>query len=103
MRSDFVRGPDDLSIGSLDQINRAQHMLVLVGSKWGQWQDAEVRAFRHQSALDERPRFLLPILVEPSLSVPISLRSYKTIDLREGVEHAVWSIEQIIGEGPAMA
>ncbi len=103
VRSDFVRGPDDLSIGSLDQINRAQHMLVLIGREWGSWQDAEVRAFRHQSALDERPRFLLPILGEPDVKVPVSLLNYKTIDMRDGIEHAVWSIEGIIGEGPAIA
>lgn len=103
LRSDFARDPDGMSSLALDQINRAQHLLVLVGREWGQWQDAEVRAFRHQSALDERPRYLLPVLLERGVEVPRSLLSYKTVDLSEGVDRTARSIEAIIGDGPALA
>lgn len=102
VRTDFAPKPADLQLRNLDQINRAQHLLVLVGHEWGQWQDSEVRAFRHQSALDDRPRYLLPLLVESEVKVPRSLLSYKTVDLAGGIEQAVRSIEEIIGEGPAL-
>lgn len=99
--SDFVTRENDVSIGSLDLINRAQHMLVLVGREFGQWQSAEVRAFRTQSALDDRPRYLIPIMIEPGVSMPDTLLSYKSLLLDSGVEHLARSVIAITGGGPA--
>lgn len=104
----LVRPDAHLSAGvelarRLDLINRAQHILVLVGREWGRWQEAEVRAFQSQSALDERPRLLVPILVEHGVQLPRPLLSYRTIDLSEGVDRAAGAVEAMIGEGPAMA
>lgn len=103
VRSDLSLEPDGTSRRGLDQINRAQHLIVLVGRKWGLSQDAEVRAFLHQSALDERPRYLVPVLLGRDVPLPSSLRSYKTVDLSQGIGRAARLIEAIIGDGPALA
>jgi len=59
-------------------IEASDHMLVLVGegTRERRWQEFEIRAFQRQAATDERPRFIVPVLLEgaPRSAIPGPLR-----------------------------
>lgn len=59
-------------------IEASDHMLVLIGegTRERRWQEFEIRAFQRQAATDERPRFIVPVLLEgtPPSSIPNVLR-----------------------------
>jgi hypothetical protein len=97
-----VQAGDPIS-RSMESINRAQHMVVLVGRGLGKWQEHEVNTFRRQSAVDERPRHLLPVVLGSMQSLPTSLLSYRTLDAKAGMAGVAYKIAQIVGQGPVMA
>lgn len=93
-----------------EQINRAQHMIVLVGSgsASGQWMDREIRTFQFQSASEEsRVRFLLPILLPGASSrdMPKQLMNLKHLSIADtSIEAVVDEIGKIVAtEPPAIA
>lgn len=47
-------------------IEGSDHMLVLIGdgTRERRWQEFEIRAFQRQAATDERPRFIVPVLLD---------------------------------------
>lgn len=59
-------------------IEASDHMLVLVGdgTRERRWQEFEIRAFQRQAATDERPRFIVPVLLDgtPASAIPNVLR-----------------------------
>jgi hypothetical protein len=59
-------------------IEASDHMLVLVGdgTRERRWQEFEIRAFQRQAATDERPRFIVPVLLDgaPVSAIPNVLR-----------------------------
>lgn len=59
-------------------VEAADHMLVLVGDgkRERRWQEFEIRNFQRQAAADERPRFIVPILLDgtPASAIPNVLR-----------------------------
>jgi cellulose biosynthesis protein BcsQ len=99
--SELLHADPARSLGSFDQINRAQHMLILIGREFGQWQLAELRSFRTQSAVDERPRYLIPVLLEPDVKIPDMLLSYKSLQLDGDFQNVIDSVLEIVGVGPA--
>ena len=81
-------------------IEGADHMLVLVGDRTRErrGQIAEIRKFLRQAASDERPRFVVPVLLEgtPSSAIPDVLRQYRTIDLGIDFDGAARKVSELL-------
>ena len=81
-------------------IEAAEHMLVLVGDRTRErrWQTTEIRKFLRQAASDERPRFVVPILLEgtsPS-AIPDVLRHYRLINLGLDFDEAARKVAELL-------
>jgi hypothetical protein len=81
-------------------IDRSDHMLVLVGDRTGErrWQLTEIRRFLRQAASDERPRFVVPVLLEgtSTTAIPEMLRQYRVIDLGLDFDHAATEVVELL-------
>lgn len=85
-----------------EALNRAQHMIVLVGpdTQKNRFIDAEIRSFLRQAASDETPRLLVPCLVNNATmkDLPPLLRSHQAIDATHAydaadrIQQAVWRV-----------
>jgi len=64
-------------------IEASDHMLVLVGesTRERRWQEFEIRTFQRQAATDERPRFIVPVLLDgtPPSAIPNVLRHTQSV------------------------
>lgn len=84
------------------QINRAQHMIVLVGrdASTSRGMEQEVRAFQRQSSSEDgRVRFLVPVLLPGASSqdVPRQLMHFKNLVIEGATAEALESVADQIG------
>ena len=83
-----------------DFMNRAAHMIVLLGpaGKQSSFQEFEVRAFLRQSVSDDQVRLLIPIALHDvdMRSIPTVLRQYKVIPFSGDYDRAVTEVIGLI-------
>ena len=83
-----------------ESIDRAAHLLVLLGSsgKFGRWQEYETRTFLRQAASDERTRLVIPISLDDDdpQTIPAYLRQYNIIHLSGNYDATASEIVKLI-------